>query len=117
MSSNYILTQHHNLYDEIAAMNPGITINQTIYALLREHENLLAMEAKVRHSKHLYDEWKKVFEKQYSRLIRAIRATNGAQATLEWNLSHIAQPRFWSVRNFSPTFIYWLLTRYLDTSL
>jgi len=65
MSSTLTNTQHHNLYHEIAAMNPGITINQTIYALLREHENLLAMEAKVRHSHLLYEEWKKVFEKQY----------------------------------------------------
>jgi hypothetical protein len=117
MSSNLTLEQHHNLYDEIAAMNPSITINQTVYALLREHENLLAMEVKVRHSHHLYEEWEKVFEKQYSRLIRAIKAVNGAQATLDWNLSHIAQPRFWSVRNFSPTFINWLMTHHLDTSV
>jgi hypothetical protein len=117
MSSNHTITQHHSLYDEIAAMNPGVTINQTIYALLREHENLLAMEAKVRHNHHLYEEWKKVFEKQYSHLIRAIKAANGSQATLDWNLSHIALPRFWSVRNFSPTFIYWLLTKHLDTRI
>lgn len=117
MSSHAIYPQPNCLYDEMAAMNPDITINQTIYALLREHENLLAMEAKVRHCRRRYKKWKRIFETQYSRLLRSIKAANGAQATLGWNLNHIAQPKFWSVRNFSPTFIHWLLTHHLDTSV
>jgi len=98
-------------------MNPGTTINQTIYALIREHENLLAMEPKVRRSSRLYEGWHQIFEKQYSRLVRTITAVNGTQATLGWHLDHTAQPRFWSVHNFSPSLIVWLMTSYLDTSV